>query len=287
MILPFLTTSKPKHLGANIMPGMVKSVTFLAPFAFAVSCTSTQQVQRQSVTEGSISYPFIAETRALGYSKTKQPFVVRSAVGAREYTVEIPDNAARYDIQIPLAELSSDKSGDLIGLSSPGGGAKGSNPSNTDKELVSALPDLGKAKGVKAELMDTAFGVGRPDGPIQSPSYTLGIARVNQHFKDRNFEIALVELNNLLAFYPNSPKLLKMKGTLLVKTGNRELGMKAWQRALDLTPNDIALRTSIHRLNERILADRASASSINSSTVGDQPAANDQDAILDKAAPAH
>jgi predicted Zn-dependent protease len=79
---------------------------------------------------------------------------------------------------------------------------------------------------------------------------------VNQHFKEKNFEMALIELNQLLAFYPNSPKLLKMKGTLLVKTGNRDLAMRSWQRALDLTPGDASLRRSIDRLNERILAER-------------------------------
>jgi tetratricopeptide (TPR) repeat protein len=105
-------------------------------------------------------------------------------------------------------------------------------------------------------MLDGAFGVGTPEGPVQSPSYTIGIAKVNQLFKEKNFELALIELNNLLAFYPNSPKLLKMKGTLLVKTGNRELAMRSWQRAYDLTPGDLALKRSIDRLNERILAER-------------------------------
>jgi predicted Zn-dependent protease len=84
----------------------------------------------------------------------------------------------------------------------------------------------------------------------------MGIAKVNQYFRERNFELALVELNNLLAFYPNSPKLLKMKGTLLVKTGNRDLAMRSWQRALDLSPQDAALRRSITHLNERIVAEQ-------------------------------
>jgi tetratricopeptide (TPR) repeat protein len=200
--------------------------------------------------EGAISYPFIADTKPVGRAQPKQPFVIKSAIGNREYSIEIPDNASRYDIQIPLAELSPKGAGDGLARTSSDG--KPLNPANTDKELVAALPALSKNKPNETAMMDTAFGVGSPEGPVQSPSYSMGIAQVNQYFKERNFELALVELNNLLAFYPNSPKLLKMKGTLLVKTGNRDLAMKSWQRALDLAPQDVALQRSITQLNERV-----------------------------------
>jgi tetratricopeptide (TPR) repeat protein len=249
---------------------------------FAACATSSQETSQRPLT-GSISYPFVGETRSLGKTNPRQPFVVRSAVGAHEYTVEIPDNAAKYDIQIPVAELAPRNAQDF-GASPLAGGRRQSNPANTDKELVSALPDLGKSKSGKTEMLDAAFGVGKPEGPIQSPSYTLGIARVNQHFKNRDFELALVELNNLLAFYPNSPKLLKMKGTLLVKTGNRELAMKSWQRALDLSPGDLALKTSINNLNERILAEKNARSSNSQNTPGGLSQPTDPEALLDRAA---
>jgi tetratricopeptide (TPR) repeat protein len=212
--------------------------------------------------EGSISYPFIADTKPVGRAREKQPFVIRSTVGQHEYTVEIPDDAGKYDIQIPLAELSPKGSVDSATHAGPGG--KPINPATTDKELVAALPSLSKSKPNDVALMDAALGVGSPDGPVQSPSYSIGIAKVNEHFKSRNYELALVELNNLLAYYPNSPKLLKMKGTLLIKTGNRELAMKAWQRAADLSPADSALKRSLDRLNERIIAEqRAMAPKLN------------------------
>jgi tetratricopeptide (TPR) repeat protein len=102
--------------------------------------------------------------------------------------------------------------------------------------------------------MDAALGVGSPEGPIQSPSYTMGIAKVNQYYRERNYEVALMELNNILSFYPNSPKLLKMKGTLLIKTGNHELAMRSWQRALDLAPSDVNLGRAVKRLQERMVA---------------------------------
>jgi tetratricopeptide (TPR) repeat protein len=248
-----------------------------------VTGCASNQGSRPSITEGSISYPFIADTKPLGRAREKKPFVIRSAVGTSEYSVEIPDDASRYDIQIPLAELAP--KGASTSQVSPD--QKSMNAGTTDKELVADLPALSKNKPNETALMDAAFGVGSAEGPIQSPSYSLGIAKVNQHFKDRNFELALVELNNLLAFYPNSPKLLKMKGTLLLKTGNRNLAMQAWQRALDLAPNDGALRRSINRLNERLIAEQ-NARAVDSKTTAPPSAINPitpqlEDA-LDKAA---
>lgn len=223
----------------------------------------TSRPLKSRMSEGSISYPFIAETKRLGNDGKRSPFVIKSAIGASEYTVEIPENGGRYDIAIPLAEISGKQNGSMGNQLS---GGKPLNAATTDKELVAALPDVAKQKPDEVAMLDSAFGVGTPEGPVQSPSYTIGIAKVNQLFKEKNFELALIELNNLLAFYPNSPKLLKMKGTLLVKTGNRELAMRSWQRAYDLTPTDLALKRSIERLNERILAEKNARDLIKPST---------------------
>ncbi|MCX6123499.1 MAG: hypothetical protein NTV34_01925 [Proteobacteria bacterium] len=144
-------------------------------------------------------------------------------------------------------------------------GAKAPSPVATDKELVNTLPSLAKASPKEVALMDAALGVGSPEGPIQSPSYTMGIAKVNQYYRDRNYELALMELNNLVSFYPNSPKLLKMKGTLLLKTGNHELAMRSWQRAVDLAPSDLVLGRAVKRLEERLVAQQAATRGLNPS----------------------
>ena len=222
------------------------------------ACATGGERHRPRMAEGTISYPFIADTKPVGRAQAKLPFIIRTAVGASEFTVEIPDDANRYDIQIPLASLSPTGSTDSKLRTRADG--KPINPGTTDKELVGALPSLSKMKPNETAMMDAAFGVGSPEGPVQSPSYTLGMAKVNDHFRDRNFELALVELNNLIAFYPNSPKLLKMKGTLLIKTGNRDLAMSSWQRASDLAPQDAALQRSITLLSSRITMEQTAQS---------------------------
>ena len=228
--------------------------SILMAFMFLLSGCETSRPVKSRIAEGTISYPFVAETKRLGNSGQKSPFVIRSAVGDSEYTVEIPENGGRYDIAIPLAEISGKaRAPGSIGSTRD---SRGMNPATTDKELVSALPALAKSKPDDTAMLDSAFGVGEPEGPVQSPSYTMGIARVNQLFREKNFDLALIELNNLVSFYPNSPKLLKMKGTLLIKTGNRDLAMRSWQRAYDLVPGDLGLKRSIDRLNERIIAEQ-------------------------------
>jgi tetratricopeptide (TPR) repeat protein len=260
-------------------PTISKALAGAAVITLFCTC-ATSQGTRPRITEGSISYPFIADTKPLGHAREKKPFIIRSAIGASEYSVEIPDDASRYDIQIPLAELAPKGASDSLHRS--GSGDRPLNAATTDKELVADLPALSKTKPSETAMMDAAFGVGAPEGPVQSPSYSLGIAKVNQYFKERNFELALVEINNLLAFYPNSPKLLKMKGTLLIKTGNRDLAMKSWQRAMDISPNDLALRRSIGRLNERIVAEqnaRAAESKSPASATIEPVAPNPEDAL--------
>jgi len=191
-----------------------------------------------------INYPFIAETAPIGINGRRDPFIMRTAVGNTEYTVEIPYNAKDYDIQVPLTNLD---------LSGPDGRAKKvSNPAVTDREYERAMPKLDDTQGPDASVVDAAFGVGRSEGPEQSPSYSMGVAKVNDFFKKRDFEYALIEINNLLAFYPTSPKLHKMKGTVHVRMRNLQLAELAWIRALDLDPTDTSLRKALGRLQQRI-----------------------------------
>ena len=97
-----------------------------------------------------------------------------------------------------------------------------------------------------------AFGVGASDGPKQAPSYTLGIAKITKLYQKKNFEYALIEVNHLLSFFPQSPRLHKMKGTIYVKLHNYPLAEKSWLRALEFTPTDQILRRGIARLQQKI-----------------------------------
>lgn len=199
--------------------------------------------------EGTIAYPFVDESKSLGREPEAEKFVIKSAVGGAEYVVQIPDGARDYDVQVPLAELGSATAAQGM----PGGVDKdGANTVPTDQELVQALPTLKKERPNDTAVMDSAFGTSESEGPKQAPSYTMGIARINDFYKKRQFEFALIDINNLLNFYPNSPQLLKMKGTVLLRMRNLPLAELAWIKALEISPEDKPLARALERLQKRI-----------------------------------
>ena len=202
---------------------------------------------------GSIDYPFAGSQRRLGGANHKRDdkLVVRTSVGNTEYQLEVPSAADDMDIEIPIMPLGGSQATGTLTGDRPGGLG---NPSSADRELTGALPQIDSKFPGETGVLDKAFGTGPDGGYRQSPSYVLGIAKVNQHYKRREYEYAMVELNNLLAFYPNSPKLHKMKGTVLVRMGSLELAERAWVRAQQLEPDDASLNNGLRQLQFRIAA---------------------------------
>ncbi len=243
------------------------NLKFLAvALAVMPSCISSPSApdREDEVLNGTIAYPFVDENESMGKNGPEDKFIIRSAVGNREYTIEIPGAARDYDVQVPLADIG-ETDGDVTAGRRPKSLA---NPVQTDKEMVAALPRLDKNRPTDTAILDSAFGVGGADGPKQSPSYTLGMAKVNEYYKRRQFEYALVEINNMLAFYPNSPKMHKMKGTILLKMRNLPLAELAWIKALELDPTDRVVRQALDKLQKRIVQ---SGKAVTPGTPLDQP----------------
>lgn len=236
------------------------SIVFLAGILYSGCATSDHQTTEDDSSwrprAGRIAYPFVKSAGTIGNDVAKDPFVIRSSSGGTEYAVEIPSGGDRYDIEVPLAQLNPpylQESG-ALGII----GSRAPNPVSTDREILASLPSMESATPKEAALLNRTLQAGDVDGPRQSPSYTMGIARANQYYKDRKFELALIEVNNLLAFYPTSSKLHKMKGTLHLKSGDESLALRSWQRAKDLDPSDTKLHRSSQRLQERLLATQPS-----------------------------
>ncbi len=203
------------------------------------SCRQSSD-QYQTLVEGQISYPFADQTRPIGRDASQERFVIRSVKGGAEYIVEIPHGAEDYDISIPMTSLPTDE-----------GKIKVQNPQLTDRELLSTMPGPNQDQERDRSLLEDAMGVGTPDGPEQGPSYSLGLAKIMELYKKRDYEYALIEVNQLLSYYPNAARLYKMKGTILLKTGDLQLAEKAWIRAAELDPNDRAIQKGIERLRKR------------------------------------
>ncbi len=222
--------------------------TFLAAMIchlFVISACRSDSEAEQEIYNSSISYPFGYGTNPIGKDKPldDQRVIIRSTSGNREYVVEIPDGAKDYDLEIPLAPELGDGTNSATRSSS--------NPQVTDSEMVSDMPQSPAFSNKDSAIINRSLGLGPEHGPQQGPSYTLGIAKVNQLYLDQQFEMALIEVNNLIAYYPNSAKLHKMKGTLYHKMQNYRLAKKSWQTALTLEPGDEKLRQAIEHLSEQ------------------------------------
>ncbi len=215
---------------------------------FVSSCSSRSDPS-ESVSDsdhamyGSIAYPFV-KGRPLGINSEKERFILRSRVGSTEYVVEIPRAAEDYDVEVPLA-TSKD-----LGMSGTPQGLP--SPVSTDREMLSSMPSVSRSNPSQANLIDKAFGVGENLGPEQSPSYTLGLSKIGDLYKRKEYEFALIEINDLLSFYPNSTRLYKMKGSILMKLQDYALAERSWRKAVDLDPNDHALQQSLIRLQKKI-----------------------------------
>lgn len=231
-------------------PLTIKTGSILTILAvLACGCTTSSGPAEDAyndILHGTIAYPFASPNESLGSNVAGEKFIIRSAVGNREYAIEIPGGARDFNVEVPLAQI------DTAERSWSSHSANVSNPAQTDRELVSSLPNIEATNPHDTALLDSAFGVGNRDGPNQAPSYAIGISKINQHFRSREYEYALIEINNLLTFYPTSTKLLKMKGTVLVKMHNYALAEKSWSKALELSPSDKSLRQGLEQLQRRL-----------------------------------
>jgi hypothetical protein len=241
-MLPCPSTSKYRWLTPSIIAT-----------SFLTSCATI--LPQQDITAGTIAFPFVAQTEAIGLDSPGDKFVIKSTIGGAQYTVEIPDAARDYDIVVPLADIRSLDS--QTGAASAAATDPDAGPSSTtDRELVAEFPRIEGRSPDDLALVDSAFGVTNADGTTQGPSYTVKLAKIVDMYKARNYEFALIEINNLLAYYPNSPRLYKMKGTILIKLRSLDLALGAWVRASELEPLDGRIKRAIMNLERKISANK-------------------------------
>lgn len=243
----------------------------LALVAASLGCSSTEESKRRTIIVPS-SATSVPQYRGDG-SVPRQRYVIRMSDGSRDWEVEFPDVATGYEMRIPL------KSGGGDGMQWEERGM-----TDADRELLDELrrgegefegegvfrdgqnvvnPDGENNAGGQlpgAELSPEGKQVNDPgkadtgaDGSAapSRPSYLLGIEEIQKLYQSGNFELAMVRLVQLEKHYPRDVRLLSMKGTLWLKLGREELARKAWERALQIDPDDRSVIEALKRLNER------------------------------------
>jgi hypothetical protein len=110
-----------------------------------------------------------------------------------------------------------------------------------DERHTKELSDVERRLGLEPE--DESIG--------KLPSFTLGVQKIKELFRAREFEEALLELSELLRHYPKSPQLLLMKGTLHQRLGQLDLSLAAYEKAFEWEPSR-KLKAQIDSLKRRI-----------------------------------
>lgn len=218
-------------------------------FVLLPGCRSVQpesRVDRLLYHQG-ITYPF-PETHPIGINGKPKTVVIRTRADGHEYVIEIPDGGDEFNIEVPLeGTLPGRKKTQNRDLP-----ADLSHPLQTDLEWTAQMPSLEDGSREDASLVDKAFGVSAKDGITANPSFTLGLSKVNNYFRDRQYTYALVEVNHLLQFYPQSVRLHKMKGTLYAKLNEWALADQAWGVAEQLAPNDKSIKLARQRVATKL-----------------------------------
>ena len=100
-----------------------------------------------------------------------------------------------------------------------------------------ALAPLAPADADK-DLEDAYIKGGNPVSK-KSPEVSLvkTEGRIRELVKDGNYALALEYAEQLLKRYPSHAKTLRTKGSLLLKMGEREAALKAYQKAQDIEPD--------------------------------------------------
>lgn len=204
-----------------------------------------------------------------------QRYVIRMSDGERDWEVEFPSVATGYEMHIPLDEAKSKGPMDSINWQSE-------NLTEADKELLGQLRreksnmeregvyvdgehvnegSDGQKKGKKKNLdvwSREQKGEQEPGSKSERsgaeaapyrPSYLLGIEEVRRLYKIGKYELAMVRLKKLDEAYPDDEKILSMKGTLWLKLGREDLARKAWERVLQINPDNKQVVEALKRLN--------------------------------------
>jgi tetratricopeptide (TPR) repeat protein len=169
--------------------------------------------------------PAAAAQPALAASRTGN-VVLRLAEHGRSWEVELPETSGGYELRLPLGDAAPIEKPTAADQELWAAGARKADPAGKD------LPD---AKRISANVP-------------HARSYLGSLARVTEMFSSKRYELALIEVVNLEAEYPEDERILAMKGTLLFKLGKPTLAREAWQKAAAIDPQDATVQEALREL---------------------------------------
>jgi len=205
--------------------------------------------------------------RGTSYTAGGEPprsrYVVRMTDGHRDWEIQLPEIATAYEVRVPLGgkpgagtsiDLATATAADREIIADRDANARAEEGIGDDtmerreRELTEKEDGAPSKAGKAAMKPAVAPGADKPVG--QRASYLLTLAKVKDLYRNRHYELALVELVELEKQYPNDEHILSMKGSLYERLGNKNLAREAWQQVLTLNPFNLTVLEALKRLGK-------------------------------------
>jgi tetratricopeptide (TPR) repeat protein len=138
--------------------------------------------------------------------------------------MELPESTGGYEMRVPLS-----------------GNGVAATPTAADVELLAGTASASPLDG-GVPSMDAKVVAG-------TRSYLGTLAKVNEMYASRRYELALIELVELERQHPEDARIQAMKGSLYLKLQKPRLAREAWQRALTLNPGDEGVAEALRELS--------------------------------------
>jgi tetratricopeptide (TPR) repeat protein len=206
-------------------------------------------------------------------------YVVKMTDGQRDWEIQLPEIATAYEVKVPMSGKVTGMRADLASMTAAdreilaereasaraeqladgdakdgreGGskkaGARGKRGADDDDD--DSGKDAKAAKPDRRARVTPASAPGADKPPAAKASYLLTLARVKDMYRNRQYELALVELVELERQYPDDEHILSMKGSLAERLGQKQMAREAWQQALRINPYNLAILEALQRLSK-------------------------------------
>jgi len=191
----------------------MRSILLILTFSALAACTANRSFWRY-VVEEPVEKPLAGREQGTA-DNTKQlsPHNVKVVYndGSRSTEVLIPMLSSGQQVVIDHQGRAAGKSLALVPVP----------PTPADKEIEEAYLEGGNKLSPKSA----------PVSIIETDR------KIREHDASGNYSLALQFADQLLARYPNHVKTLRAKGSLLLKLGERQAALRAYNQAEDIEPN--------------------------------------------------
>lgn len=155
---------------------------------------------------------------------TRETGEIEVSTPANQQAVKVTFNDGSTSTQVEIPVLSS---GQQIVIDHKG------RPSEKSIGLV-PLPPVDSDKSLEDAYLEKGNSISQRAAPV---SIVKTKSEIQKLVKQGNYSLALEYATQLLQRYPNHAETLRTKGALLLKMGERDAALEAYQKAQDIMPS--------------------------------------------------